>query len=64
MGRVHASHRFIANVAGLLGAVAAGAIGEVVGLQAAFAIGALVIVASVLGRLIVTEERITAAQAA
>ncbi len=64
MGRVHASHRFIANVAGLLGAVAAGIIGEVVGLQAAFAIGALVVVVSFLGRLVVTEERIAAAQAA
>jgi MFS family permease len=63
LGRVHASHRFIANVAGLLGAITAGAVGEVIGLPAVFAIGAGIIVASSLGRLIVTEARISDAEA-
>lgn len=63
LGRVHASHRFIANVAGLLGAVTAGAVGETIGLPAVFAIGAGIIAASTLGRLVVTESRIRAAEA-
>ncbi|MGH2444815.1 MAG: MFS transporter [Candidatus Limnocylindria bacterium] len=64
MGRVHASHRFIANLAGLLGAVAAGVVGEAIGLRAAFAIGALVVLISIAGRLVVTDERIAAAEVA
>ena len=62
LGRVHATHRFVANMAGLLGAVTAGAVGEVIGLPAVFAIGAAVVVVSVLGRLVVTESRIAAAE--
>ena len=64
MGRVHATHRFMANLAGLLGAVTAGAIGEAFGLQAAFAIGAGIVLVGVVGRLVVTDERIRAAEAA
>ena len=64
MGRVHASHRFIANVAGLLGAATAGIVGETLGLRAVFAIGAGIVLVGLLGRLIVTEERIAAAEAA
>jgi len=63
LGRVHASHRFIANVAGLLGALTAGAVGEAIGLPAVFAIGAGIVVISVLGRLVVTESRIAEAEA-
>jgi len=62
MGRVHATHRFLANLAGLLGAVTAGAVGEAFGLQAAFAIGALTVLLGVLGRLVVTDDRIRAAE--
>jgi len=63
LGRVHATHRFVANVAGLLGAVTAGAVGEIIGLPAVFGIGAAVVVISVVGRLVVTEERIASAEA-
>ena len=63
MGRVHATHRFMANAAGLLGAVTAGAVGEAFGLRAAFAIGAGIVLLGVLGRLVVTEDRIRAAEA-
>jgi len=61
LGRVHATHRFVANVAGLLGAVTAGAVGEVIGLPAVFGIGAGIVFASMAGLLIVTESRIAAA---
>ena len=64
MGRVHATHRFLANAAGLLGAVVAGLVGEAVGLPAAFALGAGVVVLGLFGRLIVTEDRIRAAESA
>jgi hypothetical protein len=50
----------VANLAGLLGAVTAGAVGEVIGLPAVFGIGAAVVVVSVLGRLVVTESRMAA----
>lgn len=63
MGRVHATHRFMANAAGLIGAVAAGFIGEAFGLPAVFAIGAGIVVLGVFGRLIVTEDRIREAEA-
>lgn len=63
MGRVHATHRTLANLAGLVGAFLAGAVGEVFGLQAAFAIGAGLVLIGLLGRLIVTDERIHAAEA-
>ncbi len=63
MGRVHATHRFVANAAGLLGAAVAGAIGEALGLPAVFAIGAGIVALGVLGRLVVTEDRIRAAEA-
>ena len=64
MGRVHATHRTIANFAELTGALAAGIIAEAFGLRAAFAIGAAVVILSVAGRLVVTEDRIRAAEAA
>ena len=62
LGRVHASHRFIANAAGLLGAITAGAVGQIIGLQAVFAVGAAIVAVSVLGRLVVTESNIAAAE--
>lgn len=64
MGRVHATHRTLANFAELIGAFAAGIIAEALGLRAAFAIGAVVVILSVAGRLVVTEDRIRAAEAA
>ena len=63
MGRVHATHRVLATSAGLVGAVAAGAIGEALGLPAVFAIGSAVVLLGLLARLVVTEERIAAAEA-
>ena len=63
MGRVHATHRVIANLAGVLGAALAGAIGELFGLQAAFAAGAAIILVGLLGGFVVTEPRIAAAEA-
>jgi MFS family permease len=63
MGRVHATHRTLANLAGLVGAFAAGAIGEAFGLQAVFAMGAGIVLVGVLGRFVVTEERIRTAEA-
>jgi MFS family permease len=62
MGRVHATHRFMANGAGLLGAVTAGAVGEAFGLPAAFALGAGIVLLGVLGRLVITDDRIRAAE--
>jgi MFS family permease len=64
MGRVHATHRTLANLAEVVGALAAGIIAQALGLQVAFAIGAAVVILSVAGRLIVTDERIRAAEAA
>ena len=64
MGRVHATHRTLANLAEVVGALAAGIIAEAFGLQVAFAVGAAVIIVSVAGRLVVTDERIRAAEAA
>lgn len=64
MGRVHATHRFIANVAGLVGAFVAGIVGQTLGLQVAFAVGSVFVLVGVLGRLVVTEPRIRAAEAA
>lgn len=61
-GRVHATHRFFANLAGLTGAIIAGAVGETLGLPAAFAIGGAIVAIGVLGRLVVTETRIRAAE--
>jgi MFS family permease len=63
MGRVHATHRTLANLAGLAGAFIAGAIGEALGLQAVFAVGAAIVLVGVLGRFVVTEERIRIAEA-
>lgn len=63
MGRVHATHRVLANLAEVIGAFAAGIIAEAFGLRVAFAVGASVIIASVALRLIVTESRIKAAEA-
>lgn len=64
MGRVHATHRFLAYAAGLVGAVAAGVVGETIGVRAVFAIGAAIVALGFLGRLVVTESRIAAAEAA
>jgi MFS family permease len=64
MGRVHATHRVVANLAGVIGAFAAGAIAQAFGLRVAFAVGAAVVIVSVAGRLIVTDERIKAAELA
>lgn len=64
IGRVVATHRFVAMAAGLLGAVAAGAVGEAIGVRAVFAIGAGIVAIGVLGRIVVTEGRIAAAEAA
>jgi len=63
MGRVHATHRFMANVAGLAGAAIAGVIGEAFGLPVAFAVGAGIVMIGVLGRFVVTDARIRAAEA-
>ncbi len=63
MGRVHATHRFMANGAGLVGAALAGVAGEALGLPAVFAIGAGIVLLGLFGRLVVTEERIRAAEA-
>jgi MFS family permease len=48
----------------LLGAIVAGLVAEAFGLRAAFALGAAVVIVSVAGRLVVTEERIRDAEAA
>ena len=64
MGRVHATHRTLANLAQVVGALAAGLIADAFGLRAAFAVGAAVVIVSVAGRLIVTEDRIKAAERA
>src|SRR3990170_106634 len=63
MGRVHATHRFMANGAGFIGAVLAGVAGEALGLPAVFAIGAGIVLLGLFGRLVVTEDRIRAAEA-
>ena len=63
MGRVHATHRTLANFAEVIGAITAGLIAEAFGLRAAFAVGAAIVIISVAGRLVVTEERIRGAEA-
>ena len=63
MGRVHATHRVLATLAGLIGAVVAGAVGETIGLPAVFAVGSAIVLLGLLARLVVTEERIVAAEA-
>ena len=63
MGRVHATHRTLANLAGLVGALLAGVIGEAFGLRAAFAVGAIIVLVGLFGRFFVTDERIRAAEA-
>jgi predicted MFS family arabinose efflux permease len=63
MGRVHATHRFMANGAGFIGAVLAGVVGEALGLPAVFAIGAGIVLLGLFGGLVVTEDRILAAEA-
>lgn len=63
MGRVHATHRTLANSAEVVGALAAGIIAEAFGLRVAFAVGAAVVIVSVAGRMVVTAERIRAAEA-
>jgi len=48
----------------VIGALAAGLIAEAFGLRAAFAVGAAIVIISVAGRMVVTEERIRGAEAA
>ncbi len=62
MGRVHATHRVLANSAGLVGAFIAGLIAEAFGIPAAFTVGAAIVAIGLLGGLVVTEERIAAAE--
>ncbi len=62
MGRVHATHRFLANLSGLAGAFIAGVIAEAFGLQAAFAVGSGIVLLGLFGGLVVTEERIRGAE--
>lgn len=64
MGRVHASHGFFATLSGLVGAVVAGAVGEIFGLRVVFGLGAVVVLAGLLGGLVVTEQRIGSAESA
>ena len=64
MGRVHATHRFLAYAAGLVGAMGAGVVGEAIGVRPVFAIGAAIVALGFLGRLVVTESRIAEAEAA
>jgi predicted MFS family arabinose efflux permease len=64
MGRVHATHRFVANAAGLVGAFKAGLIAEAFGLQVAFAVGAGIVLLGLFGGLVVRDDRIRAAEAA
>jgi MFS family permease len=63
LGRVHATHRLLAHTAGLLGAALAGLIGETLGLEAAFAIGAAITLLGLLGGFVVTAPRIARAEA-
>jgi MFS family permease len=63
LGRVHATHRFVANVAGLVGALAGGALAASVGLTAVFWAGAAVVLASLAALTVVTDTRIADAQA-
>jgi MFS family permease len=64
MGRVHSVHRSIAYLAGLVGAAIAGAIGEFVGIREAFGVGAVIVLAALVGGFVVTERRIEEAEAA
>jgi MFS family permease len=64
MGRVHATHRFLAYAAGLVGAMGAGVVGEAIGVRPVFAIGAAIVALGFLGRFVVTESRITEAETA
>ena len=64
LGRVNATHRTVTYLAGLVGGVLAGAIGELVGLREAFAVGALIVMPGLLGGLVVTERAIERAEAA
>lgn len=63
MGRVHATHRLLANTAGLAGAFVAGLLAEGLGLPVTFAVGSAIVLLGLFGGLVVTEERIRAAEA-
>lgn len=63
MGRVHATHRTLANLAGVVGASLAGLVGEAFGLPAVFAIGGFVVLLGLLGWFVVTDDRIRVAEA-
>jgi MFS family permease len=62
MGRVHATHRFVSNVAAVAGAILAGILAEGTSLNAAFAAAATVVIAGGLGRVVITDQRIRAAE--
>ncbi len=60
-GRVHAGHRLLSRGGALLGSVLGGVLATLLGLPAAFAIAAAVVVASCLGGIIVNDRTIAAA---
>ena len=62
-GRVHAGHRLLSRGGALLGSVLGGVLATILGLPAAFAIAAAIVVASCLGGIIVNDRTIAAALA-
>jgi MFS family permease len=64
LGRVNASYRLLAWGTMPIGAALGGIIGEVLGLRAVFLVAAIASGLLILGRLIVTDEAIAAAEAA
>ena len=64
LGRVNASHRLFASVAGIAGGVVGGVVAETVGLQAVFILAATAGALTALGAFIVTDEAIENAEAA
>ena len=62
LGRVNASHRLLAWGTMPLGAAFGGILGELVGLRETFVIAALVVALLVVGRLVVTDPAIAAAE--
>jgi MFS family permease len=64
LGRVHASHRLFASVAGIAGGVVGGLVAEVAGIRAVFIVAAAAGALTALGAFIVTDEAIERAEAA
>ena len=62
-GRVHAGHRLVVRLSGLAGAVVGGLVASIAGLQAVFWLGGLVVLASGLGGLVVTDAAVERALA-